>query len=130
MEVLKLRENMRLQNSPEDVLFASWLLDIRHGTDVDEKNKVLLPQQIVTYDKDELIQRIYSDIGDSDEIPPPTYFLDHTILAPRNIDIQGTNAKILALEPCLEQVNTQLGYPPHLALVNAQWGLLTPNWDT
>ena len=99
MEVLKLRENMRLQNSPEDALFASWLLDIGHGTDVDEKNKVLLPQQIVTYDEDELIQRIYGDIGDSDEIPPPTYFLDHAILAPRNVDVQGTNAKILTKMP-------------------------------
>ena len=34
------------------------------------------------------------------------------------------------LTPNRALVNTQLGYPPHLALVNAQWGFLTPNWDT
>ena len=99
MEVLKLHKNMRLQNSPEDGLFASWLLDIGHGRDVDEKNKVELPQEIITYEEDELIQHIYSDIDDSDEIPPPTYFLDHAILAPRNIDVQGTNTKILTKMP-------------------------------
>jgi len=99
MEVLKLRENMRLQNSPEDALFASWLLDIGHGRDVDEKNKVELPKEIITYEEDELIQHIYGDIDDLDEIPPPTYFLDHAILAPRNIDVQGTKAKILTKMP-------------------------------
>ena len=99
MEVLKLHENMQLQNSPEDGLFASWLLDIGHRRDVDEKNKVELPQEIITYEEDELIQHIYGDIDDSNEIPPPTYFLDHAILAPRNIDIQGTNTKILTKMP-------------------------------
>ena len=99
MEVLKLHENMQLQNSPEDALFASWLLDIGHGRGVDEKNKVDLPKEIITYEEDELIQHIYSDIDDLHEIPPPTYFLDHAILAPRNIDVQGMNAKILAKMP-------------------------------
>jgi len=99
MQILKLRENMRLQNSPEDALFASWLLDIGHGTGVDDKNKVKLPQEIITYDEDELIQHIYGDINDLDQIPPPTYFLDHAILAPRNVDVQGTNAKILDKMP-------------------------------
>ena len=81
--VLKLRTNMRLQNSPEDAEFSQWLLDIGHGRNLDENSKINIPPSMVTFDEDELINRIYAGIENIQSIPPPLdYFLDHAILAP------------------------------------------------
>lgn len=51
---------------------------------------------MITFTKDELINDIYRDIRLIPLTPPPLdYFLDHAILAPRNVDVQETNEKIL-----------------------------------
>ncbi len=99
MQILKLEENMRLRHSPEDTSFSQWLLDIGHGRDIDGNGKVQLPQHMITHDENELILSIYGDIANQGLPPPPEYFLDHAILAPRNVDVQQTNAKILANMP-------------------------------
>lgn len=94
--VLKLRTNMRLQHSPEDADFSRWLLDVGHGCDIDDEQKILIPPSMVTFDEDELINKIYEGIEDIRLTPPPLdYFLDHAILAPRNVDVRDTNEKIL-----------------------------------
>jgi hypothetical protein len=96
MHILKLRINMRLLNSPEDISFAQWLLDVGHGRDIDTDGNINIPQSMVTVSEDDLINKIYGDIGNITLTPPPIdYFLDHAILAPRNIDVQETNEKIL-----------------------------------
>ena len=97
MQILRLRENMRLQHSAEDASFSQWLLDIGHGRTTDSKGNVEIPQQMITYNENELIQAIYGDIADQDLTPE--YFLHHAILAPRNTDVRNTNAKILAQMP-------------------------------
>ena len=99
MQILKLEENMRLRHSPEDTLFAQWLLDIGHGRNIDDDSKVQLPQHMITHDENELIHSIYGDIANQGLPPSPEYFLHHAILAPRNVDVQETNAKILANMP-------------------------------
>ena len=79
---------MRLQNSPEDAEFLQWLLDVGHGRNLDENSKINIPPSMVTFDEDELINRIYAGIENITSIPPPlNYFLDHAILAPRNVDV-------------------------------------------
>ena len=94
--ILKLRTNMRLQNSPEDVAFSQWLLDVGHGRDIDHDGKIEIPKSIVTFDEDDLINNIYGDIENITLTPPPIdYFLDHAILAPRNVDVTDTNDKIV-----------------------------------
>ena len=105
MHVLKLRTNMRLQDSPENTSFAEWLLDIGHGRHIDNDGNVLIPQSMVTFSEDDLIDKIYGDIENITLTPPPVdYFLDHAILAPRNIDVQETNDKILQKMPGREIV--------------------------
>jgi len=99
MEILKLDENIRLRHSPDNAPFSQWLLDIGHGRDIDADGKVQIPQHMITYDENELIQNIYGDIANQGLTPPPNYFLDHAILAPRNVDVRETNAKILAKMP-------------------------------
>jgi ATP-dependent exoDNAse (exonuclease V) alpha subunit len=96
MEILKLRTNMRLLHSQEDTSFAEWLLDVGHGRHIDNDGKIDIPPSMITFSEDELIDKIYGDIHSISLTPPPVdYFLDHAILAPRNVDVQETNEKIL-----------------------------------
>lgn len=96
MHIVKLRINMRLQNSPEDSSFAEWLLDVGHGRHIDNDGNIDIPLSMVTFSEDDLINKIYGDINQITLTPPPVdYFLDRAILAPRNIDVQETNEKIL-----------------------------------
>ena len=96
IEILKLRINMRLQHSPEDTSFAEWLLDIGHGRHIDSNGNIDIPPSMITSTEDDLINKIYGDIEHITLTPPPVdYFLDHAILAPRNVDVQDTNQKVL-----------------------------------
>ena len=54
---------------------------------------------MIIYDEDKLIHNIYGDIASHGLTPPPDYFLDHAIIAPRNVDVWETNAKILEKMP-------------------------------
>ena len=99
MQVLKLRTNMRLQSGPKNEHYSQWLLDIGHGRGVDDDGNVTIPPNIVTFDENQLIHDIYGDISTATDPPPPQYFLDHAILAPRNADVQDTNKKILSQMP-------------------------------
>ena len=90
-----LQQNMRLQHSPNEMDFATWLLDIGHGQNMDAKGNVEIPQSMVTYDEEELISIIYGDISRMHLPPPPDYFLEHAILAPKNTNVQEMNQRIL-----------------------------------
>jgi len=82
MEVLPLRVNMCLQHTPDQAEFSRWLLDIGHGRTVDDAGNTEIPQNMITYSEDQLIDSIYGDICNSQGPPPPEYFLHHAILAP------------------------------------------------
>lgn len=98
--VLKLQTNMRLQKSAEDVDFSQWLLDVGHGRHIDNEGKIELPRSMITFEETELINRIYDGLENLSLTPPPIdYFLDHAILAPRNVDVRDTNEKILQKMP-------------------------------
>ena len=100
IQILKLRTNMRLQHSPKDASFSRWLLEVGHGQNIDENGRIDIPQLMITLSEDELINKVYGDISTISLTPPPVdYFLDHAILAPRNIDVQETNEKILKIMP-------------------------------
>ena len=62
MTVLKLRQNMRLQKSPQHALFAQWLLDVGHSRNLDTNHTISLPSTMVTHDEDILINTIFPDI--------------------------------------------------------------------
>ena len=104
VEVLRLTQNMRLDQSNEAQEFARWLLDVGHGRGLSAERKVSLPQEMVTGDIDNLIDTIYPAIAIDRPIPPPDYFLQRTILAARNSDVDDINRKVLDRMPGEQQI--------------------------
>lgn len=94
VEVHYLEENMRVRDDPNAADFARWLLDIGHGRNLDSEGKISIPNSMCVSSYEDLVDFIYEDI-DTSPPPPPDYFLNRMILAPRNIDVADTNQKIL-----------------------------------
>ena len=99
IEVHYLLQNMRLERSPESVQHAKWLLDIGAGNNLDERETVQLPEEMCLNDKtiESLIESVYPGIGHGDK--NAEYFLDHTILACRNDEVDEINEAVLAKFP-------------------------------
>lgn len=89
-----LQQNMRLGRSPEDDQHAAWLLDIGAGRTLDNNDMVEVPRNMICDTIDTLIARVYPNIDDP-QLRPPTYFLDRTILCPRNDEVDTLNDTIL-----------------------------------
>ena len=93
---------MRLSQSTDDERrFASWLLDVGHGTNMDHNGTVPFDIEMRVPDCDTLIDFIYPNIAKL--IPPPSYFLDRIILAARNSDVDNLNTAILQRFPGEQQ---------------------------
>ena len=103
IQVLKLRINMRLtQSTLDEQDFANWLLDVGHGRKIDMEGSIAFDPDMRVSDSDTLINSIYPNINRV--IPPPAYFLDRIILAPRNSNVAGLNAAILNRFPGPESI--------------------------
>jgi hypothetical protein len=95
VEVLHLRRNMRLETGGEDDReFASWLLDIGHGRHIREDGTISLRNGMECDSSSSLIDFVYPGIN-STPPPPPEYFLNRMILAPRNADVSEINEMVL-----------------------------------
>ena len=49
MEIIKLHQNMRLLNTPEELAFANWLLDVGHGQNIAQDQTIALPPNVVSH---------------------------------------------------------------------------------
>ena len=88
---------MRLQQGMADVQqFSQWLLEVGHGQNMDSSSQVHFPEHMRIANDNSLINHIYPTI-DSTPPPPPEYFLNCMILAPRNADVGEMNQKILEM---------------------------------
>lgn len=92
--LIHLHQNMRLRNDPKAEEFGRWLLQIGHGQLSDENGKVNIPPEIRCKDLDNLMNFIYPHLH-SNPPPPPEYFLNRIILAPRNSDVSDVNDTLL-----------------------------------
>ena len=85
---------MRLSQSTEDEQrFATWLLDVGHGTNLDDNGTIPFDNNMRVHDCEALINFVYPNIDKL--IPPPSYFLDRIILAARNTNVDDLNTAIL-----------------------------------
>jgi ATP-dependent exoDNAse (exonuclease V) alpha subunit len=96
---------MRLEPGCSEDSFAAWLLDIGHGRNlIPDSNKILLRSGMQTSSLDSLIKDIYPGISTLPTAPPPEFFLERAILAPRNVDVDLTNHEILGQMHGEEQI--------------------------
>ena len=104
VEVHYLVRNIRLDQTPESERHAAWLLDIGAGKNMDEQEKVEIPQSMCCGDNtmDSLIESTYPGIGQGNK--PDQYFLDRTILSCKNDDVDELNEKMLGKFPGQETV--------------------------
>ena len=99
IEVHYLYQNMRLERTPESVEHAKWLLDIGAGNNLDASETIQLPEEMCLNDRtiESLINSVYPGIGHGDK--SAEYFLDHTILACKNDEVDEINEAVLAKFP-------------------------------
>ena len=102
VEIIHLRQNMRVQTSTDADEFAQWLLDIGHGRSThpeDMSNSITVPDFMHCDTENDLIASIYGSMSDHSQVPPPHFFQERIILAARNDDIRNLNSTILACIP-------------------------------
>ena len=101
IEVHYLLKNMCLERTPESIQHAKWLLDIGAGShnNIDASETVQLPEGMCLNEKtlESLINSVYPGIEHGNK--SAEYFLDRTILACRNDEIDDINEAILAKFP-------------------------------
>jgi hypothetical protein len=95
VELLILHRNMRLESEGQSEReFASWLLDVGHGRNIDGEGNIELRPQMQIHSSDALVDFVYPGIS-TNPPPPPDYFLNRMILAPRNSDVSEVNEDVL-----------------------------------
>ncbi|TFY55103.1 hypothetical protein EVG20_g9444 [Dentipellis fragilis] len=112
VEVLHLHQNMRLEHDASTDTFARWLLDVGHGRvpalpncPENVPNAIALPEHMICTSQDNLINSIYTGISDG-PVPPPDFFLNRVILAPRNDEVHTLNHEIITHFPGEESLYT------------------------
>jgi hypothetical protein len=96
IHVLRLRQNMRLEQDADSVAYARWLLEIGQGI---LGQDVEIPNHMCRESLNNLIDSIYSGVQPNQPMPPPEYFLDRTILSARNADVDEINEHVLGSLP-------------------------------
>jgi hypothetical protein len=95
IKVLHLTKNMRLEQTPQSIQFAEWLLTVGAGSDLTPDKTIQLPNnmRLPQNNVNSLVNAIYPDIdqpGREDK-----FFLEHTILSATNDKVDHLNQLIL-----------------------------------
>ncbi|RXW11836.1 hypothetical protein EST38_g14019 [Candolleomyces aberdarensis] len=114
VQILHLRQNMRVRDDPQAAEFAQWLLDVGHGQGLDEHSKFTIPDELRVQTYDDLVNFVYAGIDQSPP-PPPEWFLNRMILAPRNSDVAESNRRILG---CMAE--SSMGFPLKFSALSRQ----------
>jgi PIF1-like helicase len=95
IQVFHLTENRRLEQSPESVAFAQWLLQVGEGRGLSPDKTITLPRTMITPQNtlENLIDLIYPNIAEQPK--PDSFFLDRTILTSRNDCVDEINTRLL-----------------------------------
>jgi hypothetical protein len=106
IQILHLTQNMRLDRTPESDMFAAWLLEVGAGRNLGPSNTIELPanMRLPQNSVNDLINAIYPGITQGNN--PGEYFLQRTILSPKNNAVDDLNQSILDQFPGGETVLT------------------------
>lgn len=101
-----LKQNMRLDRTPESDAFADWLLDVGAGNGLDANNSMQLQPNMRMPENsvESLISGIYPGIANGNK--EDDYFLQRTILSPKNDAVDDINKSILDKFPGQETILT------------------------
>ena len=99
-----LKQNMRLDRTPDSDAFADWLLDVGAGRGLGPNNSIQLKPNMRMPDNSvqSLSDAIYPGIADGNK--EDDYFLQRTILSPKNDAVDDLNQSILDKVPGQETV--------------------------
>jgi hypothetical protein len=109
IQVFHLTQNRRLlDQSPESVAFAQWLLQVGKGRELSPEKTISLPRTMITPHNtlESLINLIYPNIAEQPK--PDSFFLDRTILTTTNDCVDEINTHLLNRFPGEE--TTLLGF--------------------
>lgn len=95
--MLHLTQNMWLDQLPESVHFAQWLLQVDVGSNMNSDNQITVPPNMALSANfvNALMDVMYPDIKSPQ---PNQYFMEHTILSAKN-DVDDINRAILNVFP-------------------------------
>jgi hypothetical protein len=104
VDVLHLQQNMRVHDNDDSLAFAHWLLDIGHSrsSSQDTTSTISILQHMCCTSENDLIESVYNTLNNHGFVPPPHFFRDRAILAPRNDEIRSLNTTILSRLPGVE----------------------------
>jgi len=99
-----LKQNMHLDRTPDSDAFADWLLDVGAGRGLGANNSIQLKPNMRMPDNSvqSLSDAIYPGIADGNK--EDDYFLQRTILSPKNDAVDDLNQSILDKVPGQETV--------------------------
>ncbi|KAG5733888.1 ATP-dependent DNA helicase PIF1 [Termitomyces sp. T112] len=94
---------MRLDQTPDNIAYAAWLLDVGAGKNLGPGETVQLPETMICDDNSVtgLISSTYSHI---DHHQDDQYYLDRTILSGKNSDVEDINSEVLQRCPGEEKI--------------------------
>ncbi|KAG5729934.1 hypothetical protein E4T56_gene8659 [Termitomyces sp. T112] len=94
---------MRLDQTPDNIAHAAWLLDVGAGKNLGPGETVQLPETMICDDNSVtgLISSTYPHI---DHHQDDQYYLDHSILSDKNSDVEDINSEVLQKCPGEEKI--------------------------
>ncbi|KAG5733053.1 ATP-dependent DNA helicase PIF1 [Termitomyces sp. T112] len=103
IQVHYLVQNMRLDQTPDNIAHAAWLLDVGAGKNLGPGETVQLPETMICDDNSVtgLISSTYPHI---DHHQDDQYYLDCTILSGKNSDVEDINSEVLQKCPGEEKI--------------------------
>ncbi|KAG5716843.1 ATP-dependent DNA helicase PIF1 [Termitomyces sp. T112] len=103
IQVHYLVQNIRLDQTPDNIAHAAWLLDVGAGKNLGPGETVQLPEIMICNDNSVtgLISSTYPHI---DHHQDDQYYLDCTILCGKNSDVEDINSEVLQKCPGEEKI--------------------------
>ncbi|KAG5722202.1 hypothetical protein E4T56_gene5325 [Termitomyces sp. T112] len=94
---------MRLDQTPDNIAHAAWLLDVGAGKNLGPEETVQVPETMICNDNSVtgLISSTYPYI---DHHQDDQYYLDCTILSGKNSDVEDINSEVLQKCPGEEKI--------------------------